>query len=480
MSAQHIPVINPYWQWQRGAGSLSLPSLADGPDRVDVAIIGGGLAGLSTAYHVLQRLPGLRVCVLEADVLGAGASGRTTGMLSPGVGQSLPALVRRVGPVVARQLYEQTLAAVRGVQTRVEAEGIDCDLRLGGQVMFARSLRQRRKLARLAQCMDALGLRDEVQCLDDAALAARLRLPLAFSVDGERELNDQPHPNDSNPPAALRFPTAGIVDPLRLIIGLCQRVLSRGGQVYEQARVLHIDGLDPREHSGTSPTGPVRLMLTDPTGPIRREIRADHVVVAAAGFAPRLGLWPGRLLPVQLQAIVSEPIVDATLNHLGWTDRDGFIDARRVFSYFRLTEDRRIVFGGARPRYAWGGGDGSQADLSRALSQVATDFRATFPAELGIGIVGGWGGTIGYVVDALPAIGRLSHAPRILHAVGWCGHGVALAMAAGSWLASSLAGDPLPDLPWFRSTLPHVPTELGRFVGFAAATRYMALQDAWT
>ena len=478
MRSLHIPQIQPYWQWQRRDLSLALPSLADAPARVDVAIVGGGLAGLSTAYHLLQRLPGLRVCVLEADVLGAGASGRTTGMLSPGVGQSLPALVRRVGPAVARQLYEQTLSAVRGVQTLVKAEGIDCDLRLGGQVMFARSPRQRRKLASLAQCMDALGLRDEVQCLDDAALASRLRLNLGLCVDRERDSDDPRRPRDLHHPAALRFPTAGIVDPLRLIIGLCQRVLSRGGLVHERARVVQVAGLGDGARS--TEAGPVRLTAADHTGRAQREIVADHVVIAAAGFAPRLGLWPGRLLPVQLQAVVSQPISEATLCRLGWIDRDGFVDARRVFSYFRLTEDRRIVFGGARPRYAWGGSDGSQADLSRALSQVAADFHALFPSDLGIDIVGGWGGTIGYVLDALPAIGRLSHAPRILHAVGWCGHGVALAMAAGSWLASILAGEPLPDLPWFRSTLPHVPTELGRFVGFAAATHFMALQDAWT
>lgn len=459
MKPRPIPLVEPFWQWQRRSLPVDTPPLPPGRHRVDVAVVGGGLAGLSTAYHLLRRQPGLRLVVLEAEGLAAGASGRTTGMLSPGVGQSLPALVRRLGEQTARALYQQTLAAVRDVQALVTAEGIDCDLQRSGQVIFARSRPQQRRLLALAQQLSALDLAAEVEILDEAALQRRLRLPRLSRGEA------------SDGPAALRFPTAGIVDPLRLVLGLAQRVAALGGQIHAPSRVLSIAGLDEKTARASEP---VCLQLAD------GHVRADRVVVATAGYAPKLGLFSGRLLPVQLQAVVSEPLSDATLADLGWAERDGFLDARRVFGYFRQTADRRIVFGGARPRYAWKGGDGGPAALSAAAAQVAADFAQLFPDELGIRLVGGWGGTIGYVLDALPAIGCLPHAPRIFHAVGWCGHGVALATAAGAWLAAAMSGDALPALPWFRSHLPKVPTELGRYLGFAATTRLMAASDAWS
>ena len=92
--------------------SVSLPErppFPGGTIRADVAVIGAGLTGLSAAYHLLKHRPGLRLMVLEAGRIGAGASGRTTGMVGPGVGQSLAALVRRFGPEQARVLYAATL-----------------------------------------------------------------------------------------------------------------------------------------------------------------------------------------------------------------------------------------------------------------------------------------------------------------------------------------------------------------------------------
>jgi len=141
------------------------PRLPGGTLRTDVAVIGGGLAGLSAAYHLLGRLPGARVVVLEARRIGAGASGRMTGLLGPGVGQSLPALVRRHGPARARALYVATLRAVEDVCRLVAREGIDCELEMTGQLVVARSPAGRTRVATLAALIRALDLPAEV--LDD-------------------------------------------------------------------------------------------------------------------------------------------------------------------------------------------------------------------------------------------------------------------------------------------------------------------------
>lgn len=454
-----VALIDPYWQWSRPTLLPPLPALPPGRHAVDVAIIGGGLAGLSVAFQLLRRHPGRRVLLLEAGAIGSGASARSTGMLSPGVGQSLPALVRRLGAGAATALYTQTLAAVRDTCRLIAAEQIDCDLHLGGQLIYARRPAQRQRLAAQARLMEQLGLADAVEILDDQALAGRLRLP-----NCEPGRAQQPQPAAG--PAALRFPTAGVLDPLRLLVGLCQRVLARGGAVHERTRVLDI--------AEAAPGGAMCLRVPD------GEVLAQQVVVATAGFAPQLGLLPGRLLPVQLQALVTSPLSDSALAQLGWADRDGVLDARRLFNYFRLTADRRIVFGGGRPRYGWGDKDGGEVDLGQALLRLRDELFSVFPPSLGVQAVGGWGGTIGYVLDALPIIGRVPGRPRIVQAVGWCGHGVALATACGPWVVDLLDAKTPPALPWFRSQAPHIPTEIGRRIGFAATTQVMALQDRWS
>src|SRR5262249_26482023 len=151
--------------------------------------------------------------------VGAGASGRNTGMLSPGVGQSLAALVRRLGRERARRLYAQTLCAVSDVESLIRGEGIDCELAMGGQVIVANSDGARRRLR--AQ----------------AALLAALELPGAL-VGDER----------------LLLPTAGVLHPLKLLDGLAERVRRRGGVVHEGARVLAVE--PPRR-----PAEPLRLRL---------------------------------------------------------------------------------------------------------------------------------------------------------------------------------------------------------------------------
>lgn len=450
-AAAQVPLIEPYWLWSRPALLPPLPPLSPGWHQADVAIIGGGLAGLSAAYHLLRHHPEKTVLVLEADRLGSGASARSTGMLSPGVGQSLSSLVRRLGPDSAAALYRQTLSAVQAVRQLIADEGIDCQLHMGGQTIYARHPRQRLRLAAQAALMQELGLGHAVEALSDAAFAARLRL---FARG----------PTTAQPgPAALHFPTAGVLDPLRLLVGLGQRVQARGGGLHEHSRVLAISDPPGADH--------VQLQLA------AGGVRARQVVVATAGFAPQLGILPGRLLPVQLQALLSTPLSDAALAQLGWAGRDGMLDARRLFNYFRLTADRRIVFGGGRPRYPFSDGDGGPAALQHALARLQAEFRAVFPAALSLQPVGGWGGTIGYVLDALPLIGRPAGRPRIVHALGWCGHGVALATACGAWIADLLDDRPPPALPWFRHQAPLVPTAIGRYLGFAAATRVMALQD---
>jgi len=177
---------------------------------------------------------------------------------------------------------------------------------------------------------------------------------------------------------------------------------------------------------------------------------------------------------VHLQALVTEPLDAAAWSAIGWAGREGLLDARRIFNYFRRTADGRIVFGGGAPRYRWGG-DTSGGGSAAALDRLGRELEATFLAKLSI--AGGWTGVIGYVADALPAIQRWRENQAVVHAVGWCGHGVALSVASGAWVSALLAGEALPDLPWFRNDPPLVPLEPLRWASFKTAVTVMSLMD---
>ncbi|HEV7241679.1 MAG TPA: FAD-dependent oxidoreductase [Thermoanaerobaculia bacterium] len=426
------------------------PALAQGTTRADVAIIGGGMAGLSAAYHLLESRPGAKVVVLEADRLGAGASGRTTGMVGPGVGQSFASLVKRLGPGKAQALYRATLKAVEYVRDFVAAEGIDCELEMSGQVVVARSKGGRARLVAQAALFDSCGL--PYEALDDQALDRCIHLA------------PRPAHGSDRGPAALKLPTAGILHPMKLIAGMAERVTARGGRIFEGARVTKVS--DGR---------PVRVEVHG-----GGEVIADDVVAATAGYTPEIGLLHGRILPVHLQVLVTERLTDKAREAIGWKGREGMLDARRVFNYFRLTADDRIVFGGGAPRYRWGGNtnDGGGASASAALERLGAELAETFPSDAKVAVAKGWTGVIGYVADAIPAIQRSKRNSSVLHVVGWCGHGVALAVASGQWVSALICdGAAKEDLPWFRNDLPLIPSELARWVGFQSSVRMMSLLD---
>jgi len=424
-------------------------ALPRGTTFADVAIIGGGLTGLSAAHHLLASRPGARIVVLEAKRLGAGASGSTTGMLGPGVGQSFASLVGKLGPARAQALYRATLKAVEYVRDLVAAEGIDCELEMTGQIVVARSQGGRARLQAQAALFDACAL--PYESLDDEALARRIRLAPRPGREAERG------------PAALRLPVAGLLHPMKLVAGLAQKVTSRGGRIFEGARVLTVS--DGR---------PVRLEVEGGA-----EVVADDVVAATAGYTPEIGLLRGRILPVHLQVLVTEPLTAKARAAIGWNGREGMLDARRVFNYFRLTAGDRIVFGGGAPRYRWGGRtNGGGGGASSALERLRTELRGTFPKEAEIAVADGWTGVIGYVADAIPAIQRSRQNSSVLHVVGWCGHGVALSVASGQWVSALICdGAAKEDLPWFRNDLPLIPSELARWVGFQSSVKVMSWMD---
>lgn len=361
--------------------SEALPAPFPSPPRdlrADVAVVGGGFAGLSAALALLRR--GARVVLLEANRLGSGASGKTTGLVGPGVGGNLASLIRRQGEARAVELYRRTLGAVDEVVDLVERERIDCELEMSGQLLVAGSKKRVEREAALLQRLQLPG-----RCIDSPWFGR-----------------------------ALRLPQAGTLHPGKLIAQLAKRILEAGGAIYENARV--------------------------------RDKVADQMIVCTNRAR-------GRILPLHLQVVSTSPLPEI------W-GREGVVEARRVFRYFRITRDHRLVIGGGAPRYQAHGAE-------RALQKLERDVVRRF----GVRVEQRWTGTIGYSLDQLPAIRREGN---VLYALGWSGHGVALALAAGIELARLACGEAIPE--WGR--LPRLPPEPLRWLGYHASVAAMELADA--
>jgi glycine/D-amino acid oxidase-like deaminating enzyme len=113
-----------------------------------------------------------------------------------------------------------------------------------------------------------------------------------------------------------------------------------------------------------------------------------------------------------------------------------------------------------------------------ALDALKLELKSSLAADIPLTVAGGWTGVIGYVLDTLPAISPMRGNPSVLHAVGWCGHGIALSIASGEWITQMLCdGAAVEDLPWYRDNPPLLPFETMRWLGFQLGVRAMNLMD---
>jgi glycine/D-amino acid oxidase-like deaminating enzyme len=438
----------PIWETDAQTTPAVSHAGASGSRIADVVIIGAGFTGLSAAYHIIAARPTAHVVVLEAGRIGRGASGRNSGMLTPGVGQDLATLVRRWGPDTARAMYHRSLDAVKFVEALTARESIEAGLTMTGQLVLAHGRSGRRRVARQAAALEALGL--PCERFDDRSLGRRIRI--AARAPG----------GDAAGPAALRLPVAGTLHPGRLLDGLASAVRRRGGMILEGATV-----------TAMSRSSPVCVTLAD-----GMRMTARHVVVATSGYTARLNMQRGRLVPLHLRVLVTEPLAPSVIAGIGWSGREGVIDSRRVFNYFRLTEDDRILFGGGRPQYSWRGGVADRPAEGPEVDRLVKQFRVLFPALRRCPVARSWTGVIAYSLNNLPVIGRAPGHEQVYFAGGWCGHGIALGILSGRWMQQLIdTGRPPDSLPWFRDRAPLTPPEPFRWLAVRAAGRAMELMD---
>jgi gamma-glutamylputrescine oxidase len=400
------------------------PSFAPLTSRAEAAvgIIGGGFAGLGTAMSLAER--GRRDTVLlEAEVIGHGASGRNGGFVSGGFSLDAAALTRQLGHEAARSLYLQSEGAVQLIRDRMARYALACD-RVDGGVIVASWFNEDRSLRELQQFMqESFGLhwrwlpRDELRDL--------LRTERYF--DG------------------LHEETAFHFNPLKYACGLASVLRAQGVRIHEHSRVRQIQrhGAGWRVRTGVS------------------ELHCGDVVICCGGYIDGLSRpLAAASLPIATYVMATEPLGDRLRDAIRTTA--AVFDTRFAFDYYRPLSDTRLLWGGrmsVRQR--------PQAELARLLYG---DLLRVYPQLQGVKVTHAWSGLMSYARHSMPQIGRLPDGAW--YAIGFGGHGVAPTTLGGEVVAQALAGESAIPAVWQRYGLAPV---YGRLGLAAAQCTYWAL-----
>jgi len=400
------------------------PALA-GEQRADVCVVGGGYAGLSAALHLAER--GYAVVLLEANRIGWGASGRNGGQLGVGPRAPMRSYVRALGRGDARKVWDIALEANALVKELIARHRIDCDLTRGALEAAWKPVHARAMAAWAEEAARDWGHPD-IRALDAAETAALIG-------------TERYH-------GGLRDGLGGHLHPLRYALGLGRAAAAAGARLHEQSRVTRL--------------GPGRVETA------AGAVRAEHILVACNGYLD--GLEPRiarRSMPINNYIIVTEPMGD---NRARQVNRDDLAvsDSKFVLNYFRVTPDRRML---------WGGGESYGRRFPRDLAHfVRRTMLEVYPGLADLGVTHAWGGTLAITPRRMPAFQTLPGG--VMAVSGWSGSGIHMATMGGRIAAEAIAGraerwdlmaglptPPFPGGDWFRAPL------------LALAMRWYALRD---
>ena len=359
----------------------------EGDLSVDVAIIGGGISGVSAALHLAER--GFTVALLEAEHIGWGASGRNGGQVLPGFGASQVKIKSLVGAEASRRLWDMSIEAVDLLHGQIQRFGIPCDPSRG---YFHAAIKPRhvRELEEAQEELAELGA-PVGKLLRGGALRARL--------DSKRYL------------AILEDNISGHIHPLNYTLGLGRAALAAGARVFSQTRVTKVE--------------PGNIIKLHTPGGV---VSANFLLVAGGAYLGAL-MRPiaGYIMPAGTYIMATEPRSDIAALIPG---NEAVCDLNFVLNYFRRSPDDRLLFGG-RVSYSTLPPPSLAASMLRRAQQV-------FPQLHDARVEYLWGGNVDITQNRAPHFGRL--APNILFTQGFSGHGVSLTGLAGKIAAEAIAG----------------------------------------
>jgi glycine/D-amino acid oxidase-like deaminating enzyme len=381
-----------FWLTTVAAPVIAVRPLAES---FDVAVIGAGFTGLSAARTLAKG--GARVAVLEAENVGWGASCRNGGMVLTGLKLGIPALIRRYGREATRRMYAASLESIDCVEEVVREEDIACDFARCGHLEVACKARHFEEFRRGAETIEReFGRRLKLVEKKDLAIEIGSAIYHGGLVDEA---------------------SAG-VNPARYVAGLGCAAAKAGAEIHEKTRVTRL------ERSSRDGASGWKLSTS------RGELWAKDVLVATSGYTS--GVTPAlqrKIVPIGSFIIVTDVLRKELAKELSPRGRMIY-DSKNYLYYYRLTPDRRMLFGGRAAFFPEN--ENTVRESARILREGMV---RVYPQLRGVKVAFVWGGTLDFAFDILPHAGRID---GMYFSLGYAGHGVAMATLLGKRMAEAI------------------------------------------
>jgi glycine/D-amino acid oxidase-like deaminating enzyme len=406
---------------------------ASGTLRADLVVVGGGFTGLWTALRAVERDPGRSVVLVEADRIAEHATGRNGGFCEASLTHG-EANGRARWPDEHDRLHDLGLRNLDAIEETIARYGIDCGFARGGTLTVAT---RPHEVADLEP--------DRPGFLDTAAVRAL--------VDSPTYLAGRHEPDGT-----------AVLDPARLAWGLADAAEALGVRLHEHTRVV-----------SARRRGDVVEVTTD--GAV---VRADRVVLATNVFRNLLARPRRAVVPVYDYVLATEPLTDAQLAELRWDPSIGISDSGNQFHYYRVTPDRRILWGGYDAVYHFGRDISAEhEDRRETFDTLARHFAETFPQLRGIRFTHRWAGVIDTSTRFCALFGT-AHRGRTAYATGFTGLGVGASRFAADVVLDLLHGEPTERtrLEMVRTRPLPFPPEPLTWLGIQATRWSLAREDA--
>jgi putative aminophosphonate oxidoreductase len=412
---------------------------AEGAQRGDVVIVGGGYTGLWTALHLKEREPDLDVVIVEADICGGGASGRNGGFVLSWW-PKLETLIELFGEPEGIRLAWASDEAVTAIGAFCDAHGIDAHYTHAGWLWVATSQAQDGAWEGSVRTCEAHGI-DAFERLTPEQVGVRTGSPV--TIGGVLE------------------PNAATVQPALLARGLRRVALERGVRIHEGSPMVALD-------RGAPP------VVRTP----RSAITAEAVVIATNAWAARIRELRRLIVPLGSDIAATEPIPER-LAEIGWTGGEAISDSHLMVNYYRTTRDGRIAWGKGGGRLTPAGRVNDFLVDRRHTTEAARRMRTIYPMLGDVPIAAEWSGWVDRSVTGLPVFGRLKGAGRVVYGIGFSGNGVGPTHLGGRILASLARGV---DDEWATCGLAsdrhaRFPPEPARFAGSLAVREAVARKE---